>query len=179
MSKNVDMPITEETLRIPKSRWKSTLIALGLAAIGTWFILHPTDWRIASSYGYGTLLILGSLGTIINIYRHRYALILSPEGFYDHSSIASHGNHLIPWKVIGDIRTDRQTQKIYADVTDTHTYNWTLTGWRALTKVTHDGAENSTIGISTTSIKLPPGITRESLAETMRSYRDRAKNLPS
>lgn len=173
------MPTTEETLRIPKSSWKSILIALGLTAIGTWFILHPIDWRVASSYGYGTLLILGGLGTVINIYRHRYALILTPEGFYDHSSIASHGNHLIPWKVIGDIRLDHQAQKIHLDIADTHTYNWTLTGWRALTKVTHDGAENSTISISTTPMKLPPGITHESLAQTMRDYRDKAKNLPA
>lgn len=170
------MPTAEETLRIPKSRWKSVLIALGLAAIGTWFILHPLDWRIASSYGYGTLLILGGLGIAINIYRHRYALILTPEGFYDHSSIASHGNHLIPWKVIGDIRVDNKAQKIYVDIADTHTYNWTLTGWRAPTKVTHDGAENSTIGISTTPMKFPPDMTREGLAETMRGYRDGHRN---
>ncbi|WP_237237099.1 hypothetical protein [Rothia nasimurium] len=170
---------TEETLRIPKSRGKSVLIALGLAAIGTWFILYPVDWRIGQSYGYGTLLILGGLGTAINIYRHRYALILTSKGFYDHSSIASHGNHLIPWKVIGDIRADNQAQKIYVDIADTHTYNWTLTGWRALTKVTHDGAENSTIGISTTPMKLPPGMTREGLAEIMRGYRDRASHPPT
>lgn len=173
------MPTTQDTLRIPKSRWKSVLIALGLTAIGTWFILHPIDWRIASSYGYGTLLILGDLGTIINIYRHRYALILTPEGFYDHSGIASHGNHLIPWKVIGDIRADKQAQKIYVDIADTHTYNWTLTGWRALTKVTHDGAENSTIGISTTPMKLPDGMNIEDLAAVMRGYRDGALNQPT
>ncbi|MGV3150557.1 hypothetical protein [Rothia sp. 11273D007AR] len=134
------MPTTEETLSIPKSRWKSVLIALGLTAIGTWFILHPIDWRIATSYSYGTLLILGGLGTIINIYRHRYALILTPEGFYDHSSIAAHGNHLILWSVIGDITADRQGKEIRAVIADTHAYNWTLTGVRALTRVTHEGA---------------------------------------
>lgn len=123
--------------------------------------------------------IVAGILTFINYSRRRYVLILTPEGFYNHSTVLDHGNHLILWSVIGDITADRQGKEIRAVIADTHAYNWTLTGIRALTRVTHEGAANSTITISTMAMKLPEGMSIEDLAAVMRDYRDRASNQPT
>lgn len=167
MSKNADILNTEETLRIPKKLGMSFLIGAGWIAVGLWFIHNPPDWRYHRVLASGVGCIVAGIFTFIYYYRRRYALILTPEGFYNHSTVLDHGNHLILWSVIGDITAD------------THAYNWTLTGIRALTRVTHEGAANSTITISTMAMKLPEVMNIEDLAAVMRGYRDRALNQPT
>lgn len=167
----VDTP-ENSTMRIPKKLGMSLLIGVGWIAVGLWFIHNPPDWRYHRVLASGVGCIVAGIFTFIYYYRRRYALILTPEGFYNHSTVLDHGNHLILWNVIGDITADRQGKEIRAVIADTHAYNWTLTGIRALTRVTHEGAENSTIVISTMAMKLPEGMSIEDLAAVMRDYRD-------
>ena len=167
----VDTP-ENSTMRIPKKLGMSLLIGVGWIAVSAWFIHNPPDWRYHRVLASGVGCIVAGIFTFIYYFRRRYALILKPEGFYNHSTVLDHGNHLILWSVVGDITADRQGKEIRAVIADTHAYNWTLTGIRALTRVTHEGAVNSTIIISTMAMKLPEGMTIEDLAAVMRGYRD-------
>ncbi|MGH1978934.1 hypothetical protein [Rothia sp. L_38] len=130
MSKNVDMLSAEDTLRIPKKLGMSFLIGVGWIAVGAWFIHNPPDWRYHRVLASGVGCIVAGIFTFIYYCRRRYALILTPEGFYNHSTVLDLGNHLILWSVIGDIAADRQGKEIRAVIADTHAYNWTLTGIR-------------------------------------------------
>lgn len=101
----------------------SFLIGAGWIAVGRWFIHNPPDWRYYRNLATGVGCIVARILALIYYYRRRYALILTPAGFYNHSTVLDHGNHLILWSVTGDITADRQGKKIRVVIADTHALN--------------------------------------------------------
>lgn len=83
---------------------------------------QPTGLEVLPRSGIRSGCIVAGIFTFI-YYRRRYALILTPEGFYNHSTVLDHGNHLILWSVIGDITADRQGKEIRAVIADGYAYN--------------------------------------------------------
>lgn len=160
-------------MSIPKSRWKNLLIALGWALAGAFLAVISAGAERPSGYLLSGFFLLGSITTLINLYRRPKALILTQEGFYNYTGVAEHGRQLVPWGLVGEISSEKSAQKIYVQLADVHTYKKNLTGCWAFMMQLHKDKDGLTIEISTTGMKLPPGVTRESLTQTMCDYRDK------